>query len=232
MTSARRLFPSTVSRLLFVAGLCAAGASAQTAPSDTSQSDRIERKIDDIHRDVRVIREEAIESPLGDRKWGVEFNPARLLLSNSDRFTLSGGVSNFSWNRSAEVAFPFVYWSADDGDDRSTVFSQDVHYRHFLSGRQRGFYVGGYARYQFADYSLLDFSSDRERETAHRGGLAFEIGGRVFSRSGVYWGWSVSLGRYFVGDLLEERSGVPSNPALWAGDYIFDAELLKIGFAF
>lgn len=212
--------------------LCVVAAfSQETAPSDTtSQGRRIEQKLDAIHDDVRVLRSEVVESPLGNRKWGIEFNPARPLVFAGDALSLSGGVSNFSWNREAEVAFPFVLWIFSD--DQGSIYTQDVHYRHFLSGRQRGFYVGGYARYQYAHYGQVTFTNNAEpKRSINRGGLAFELGGRVFSRSGLYWGWSVSLGRYIVGDELD-TDGFPNNPFLWTGDLILDVEVLKLGFAF
>lgn len=192
--------------------------------------DRMDGKLDDLHDDVRVIRREVVESPLGNRKWGIEFNPARPLVFAGDALSLSGGISNFSWNRSAEISIPFVLWMFED--DGGTIYTQDVHYRHFLSGRQRGFYVGGYARYQYARYSEVSFTSNDEGpRNLNRGGIAFELGGRVFSRGGLYWGWSASLGRYLVGDKLDEDS-FPDNPFLWTNDLILDIELLKLGFAF
>jgi len=228
---------NTIARLALLIVLSAGVAFSQQAASPDTTGNRVERKLDrmddkldEIHDDVRVIRREVVDSPLGNRKWGVEFNPARPLVFAGDALTLSGGVSNFSWDRSAEVAFPFVLWVF--GGDDGAIFSQDVHYRHFLSGHQRGFYLGGYARYQYARYTEFDLTTDDPQERSlNRAGLAFELGSRVFSRKGLYWGWSVSLGRFIVGDQMDEES-FPDNPFLWADDLILDIELLKVGFAF
>lgn len=228
---------NTIARLALLIVLSTGAAFSQQAASPDTTGNRVERKLDrmddkldEIHDDVRVIRREVVDSPLGKRKWGVEFNPARPLVFAGDALTLSGGVSNFSWDRSAEIAFPFVLWVF--GGDDGSVFTQDVHYRHFLGESQRGFYIGGYARYQYAQYKEFDFTNNDTREcSVNRAGLAFELGGRVFSRKGLYWGWSASLGRYFVGDRIDDES-FPDNPFLWAGDLILDIELLKVGFAF
>jgi hypothetical protein len=219
----------------FAAGLALASGAEQSPPAADSAGtferkvDRMSGKVDDIHEDTRVIRRELVESPLGNRSWGVEINPARLLFI-SEGLDISGTVSNFSLNRSAELSVPFVYTDGN-GDSPYTILTVGAHYRHFLGGRQRGFYLGGLARYQYAEYLSQPLFAEPREKMLSRAGIAFEIGYRIFSRSGIYWGCSLAAGRYMVGGEVGE-SEWPNVGALWFKDLILDVELLKLGFAF
>ncbi|MCD6023623.1 MAG: hypothetical protein K0Q91_539 [Fibrobacteria bacterium] len=194
--------------------------------------DRLGEDVTEIKKDVKTIRRELVESPLGNRAWGIEINPLSVLFA-SEGAGLAGTVSNFSWSRSAEVAFP-VYYSMGNSDDRTSVFQVDAQYRRFLGEAQRGFYLSGFTRFQHARYESYDYSvfyeEDSEMRTINRLGIGFGLGGRIFSRPGFYWGWNLSFGRFLLGDKIGEDE-MPSGPYL-LGDLIIDAELLKIGFAF
>jgi hypothetical protein len=238
----RRLSP--VFLFALGAALLADAAGAQEAPRDSTarradstrsleqKIDRMGGKIDDIHDDVRVIRKQTVESPLGDRAWGIELNPLYLLFL-SEGVTLSGSLSNFSWNRSGEFAVPFYYTRDSRDEDQGSLLNLDATYRHFLGGSQRGFYLGGFLRYQYVSYHGYEIFSeeDSELKTLNRAGLGFSLGSRIFSRSGLYWGWSIYFGRFLAGGEVDQDE-LPDRPSLWLEDLILDVDLLKIGFAF
>ncbi len=210
---------------------------SQAGPADSGRT--VDQKIDHMGNKIDDIHQAIVESPLGERKWGVEIDPVTLLFG----YDLAGTVSNFSLDRSAEIAFPYEIAIKDMGttdDGRSLgkdyLFNLDAHYRYFMSGRQRGFYISGFARFQHATYhdlfSTFAYSGDSiETKTLNRAGIGFEIGSRIFSRKGFYWGWSLSTGRFLAGNNPTDGD-LPDLPSLWTGDFIFDAELMKIGFAF
>jgi len=200
------------------------------SPDSTQNTDRGE-KIDRMAVQVDEIHKDVVQSPIADKNWGVELDPLYLLFFDKGG-GFSGTISNFSLNRSAEVAFPFTYEGNSD-DQGSHAFNIDAQYRYFLSGRQKGFYISGLTRFQTASYHNIIFldSTDGGRKTLNRLGIGFGIGYRIFSRAGWYWGWNLSLGRYIVGDKVG-GSDLPSLPSLWMKDLILDVELLKIGFAF
>lgn len=210
-----------------------AAAAPNASPTLDHKIDRLGEDVTEIKKDVKTIRTELVESPLGNRAWGVEVSPLGLLFVD-EGVALSGTVSNFSWDRSAEVAFP-VYYIGGSNDNRTSIFQVDAQYRRFLGQAQRGFYLSGFTRFQHARYESYDYSDffgeeEGEMRTINRLGIGFGLGGRIFSRPGFYWGWNLSLGRYLVGDKIAEDE-IPESLFL-LGDLILDVELLKIGFAF
>jgi len=204
--------------------------SSSQSPTLDQKIDRLSTDVTEVKKDVRVIRDETVESRLGNRKWGVEVSPFGLLFLDQGG-ALSGTVSNFSWDRSAEIAFPF-YYAADAESYGTTVFNLDAQYRRFLSDRQRGFYISGFTRFQHGSYQSSNYYTyTDERRTINRLGIGAGIGGRIFSRSGFYWGWNISYGRFLVGDKIR-GSGMPDSFFMLTEDLILDVELVKIGFAF
>ena len=191
--------------------------------------DRIGEDVTDIKRDVRTLHSDLVESPISSREWGVEFSPLGLLWAGRS-LSLAGTVSNFSWNRSAEIAFP-IYFHTETGDEGTRILSIDAQYRRFLGSAQRGFYLSGFARYQNARYGTFDYLAERNTiKTLNRMGIGFGIGSRIFSHSRFYWGWNISLGRFIVGNQIGEYD-YPDNLSLLRDGLIVDLELLKIGFA-
>ncbi len=167
--------------------------------------------------------------PLANKRMGLEFNPAMALLGSKDGVILSGGLSFFAVDRNAEISIP-VYYAKSDKDDYSN-FILDVHYRRFIGGHQKGFFVSAGGRYQRLHDELgnaIDFDDNGKMGTAHKLGLMFGIGYRFFTKSGFYWGTSLSVGRYFTDTdkKFESHSFWISEKTLW------DMELLKIGYAF
>ena len=221
---------------IVVAGSFAAESAPDSTRTDLGQGSRAAGQLDNINGKVNDIHQALVASPLEGKNWGVELDPVLLLFTNSDLMMIFGTVSNFSFNRSVELAFPiaFVRVGAGDDPDAVTSFSVDAHYRYFLAGVQRGFYISGFARFQIEKFktttytydSLYNSTSSTESKSSNRLGIGFGIGDRIFSRKGWYWGWSLSMGRYVTG--TGEASGLSGS----FDDLIFDAELIKIGFAF
>lgn len=162
--------------------------------------------------------------PLGDRSWGIEISPLFLMGP-------VGTVSNFSLDRSAEIALPYLYLKESNG---TKVSHLDLHYRRFVTGVQEGAYFSGFVRFQHVIH-LEDDDDDPQSfgvhlETLNRGGAGLGVGFRAFTTWGLYWGCNVSIGRYFTGN-PEPDSPYPS-VTFWAGKKILDFEFLKVGYAF
>ena len=200
------------------------GEAAAQMKESAAQISEVAKQVDEIHENV-------VRSPLENKTIGIELNPLSLLFIDKG-YGIAGTVSVFSWKRTAEIAFPVMLEQQGDGGNGSFVFNADAHYRQFLSGRQRGFYLAGFTRYQSANYHEFSFTNNTGQEKSlNRMGLGFGIGSRIFSRSGWYWGWSLSLGRFLIGGKVGDDE-LPDIFSLWSKDFIFDFELLKIGFAF
>ena len=216
-------------------------AKAEDAPK-MSDSEKIDSILVMQKQVVRTIRND----PLTGKTFGVELNIARLLLAK-EVLSVSGGFSLFNVDRDAEIAFPFLY-SRSEIDASSpaeealanidfTEITQDVHYRYFLGNTQNGFYLSGFARGAYLEGVLGDYAWDNlgdstrdSRDNEFKLGLGVGLGYRFFSYKGLYWGASLNLGRYVLGEGERFRGAFFSLDA--DSDYIFDVELLKFGWAF
>lgn len=192
-------------------------------------------KIDSIYKLQKKMYNESKTGPLADKKFGVELNIARLLMADKVS-SISGGFSLFGVDRHAEIAFP-VYAQFATSSQEFSEFSIDCHYRYFLGEMQKGFYLSGFTRLVNLSGKLGDNESLYGYNNANLGngnetklGIGIGLGYRIFSKKGLYWGTSVSLGRYIVGK--NDR---------FVGSYftldddspmIFDVEMLKFGWAF
>ncbi len=191
-------------------------------------------KIDSIYSLEKKIYREVKNEPLAHKKFGIEVNVLRLLLLDK-AFTFSGSFSLFNVDRHAEIAFPVYYQNPKNSADL-TEFTLDCHYRYFLGRYQNGFYLSAFTRYAYLKGTLGDndlFNSPlpgAPKDTEHKLGIGIGLGYRIFSYRGLYWGTSLSFGRYFIG-----------KNSRFAGDFlaldddeefILDVELLKFGFAF
>jgi len=202
---------------------------SQAAKLDTlvEGQKKIIRKLDKIHHEVGYV------DPLADKKAGVELNPAYLLLGSTDeQLILSGGFSLFNADRHAEIAFPIFF--RNHRQDDLTTLTIDSHYRRFLGDHQNGFYLSGSVRYKYAkgkedtdQIPFFDIDEKGQEITLHKFGVGFGIGYRYFSRSGLYWGTSLTVGRYFTGT---NKMIAGDDIVDWEG-YV-DIELLKFGIAF
>ncbi len=246
--------PHVVSITLLVLSALSLSAFAEDA-SDAVDSDsgtlkesidRIEGKIDLIEENTRLTRETLRDEPLGERRLGVEFNLIRPLMWGGDERTLSGGFSYFDVERKVEYAFPVMwssaehddYWGGSNGniaagDKRLNTFTVDAHYRKYLGDTLDGFYISGFARAAHLS-GLVDEDDDSVLRSGSefKLGVGFGVGYRVISRSGIYWGTSLSVGRYLVGDSDKFRDTNGISAEIDDAETIFDVELLKFGMAF
>ncbi|MBN2279044.1 MAG: hypothetical protein JXQ65_00525 [Candidatus Marinimicrobia bacterium] len=193
-------------------------------------------KIDSLYKWNEQMYKEQRNDPLANKKMGIEANLLRLLFID-ETVSISGGFSLFNITRQAEVAFPLFYNNPNDG---VSFFTADCHYRHFLGNTQNGFYLSGFTRYaNLSGHEKIkndginddDFwyedSEKGEKITRSKFGVGVGLGYRKFSKSGLYWGCSLNLGRYIIGE----------NEVFYEGPmidqkFIVNVEFLKFGFAF
>lgn len=180
----------------------------------------------------RMYAEVRYDDPLENKKAGIEINPVYTLVASAEKhtFALSGTYSRFDIDRKAEVAFPFFYGKTDD----NKLFTLDAHYRKFLGKHQNGFYLSGAMRFAHVEGVDRDYYYDnnynwyevKNKVKTNKIGMMFGIGYRYFTKSGFYWGTSLSIGRYFTGN-NRINSGF-----LDGTKYIVDFEILKFGVTF
>jgi len=170
--------------------------------------------------------------PLEGRKFGVEFNIARLLTYSEDWKSASGTFSYFDHKHNAEIAVPWLITAFKDTDYNNIeihldVIDVDLHYRKFLGEELGGFYLSGFGRVSYLN-GLLDKEEYYKKTTKF--GLGVGLGYRFFPKTQrYYWGAGLIVGRYITGDheiYREAGFGIEDAP------YIVDIELLKFGYAF
>ncbi|MCF6235377.1 MAG: hypothetical protein L3J70_03195 [Gammaproteobacteria bacterium] len=206
--------------------------------------DRIDQKLDTLidsqNKTYKIVKDD----PIGSKNFGVELNIARLLVFEEER-AVSGGFSLFDHKRKVEYAFPIFYqnsikndgyWGDAENNKRSIRISTiDFHYRTFLNDRLNGFYISGFTRLAYLKgtlqcnyYGVYETSScSRSTKSETKLGVGVGIGYRIFSSKRLYWGTSLSIGKYITGDKYDFELGEFDD-----GEYIFDMELLKFGWAF
>ncbi len=205
---------------------------------------KTEEKIDSIYVLQKKIYQDVKDQPLQNKKYGIEFNLFRLLFFGSDtdllNHTLSGTFSLFYPKKKVEIAFPFFYsdptvkWDDEYIEDNSIrQITLDCHYRKFLGNSLNKFYISGFVRYANLNgyegsYWFKGKDDDPVKSTENKIGVGIGVGYRIFSYSGFYWGTSISLGRYIIGE-----NGKFSN-TIWDNDndMIFNFECFKFGWAF
>lgn len=189
-------------------------------------------KIDSIYALQKKMYSESRDEPLADKKYGFEFNVFRVLLMDK-AVSLSGSFSFFDIDRSAEIAFPFYYQDPKDSYDL-TEFTLDCHYRYFLGNTQNGFYLSAFVRYAHLRGLLGEYTPENQFQptqgTENKLALGFGFGYRIFSYKGLYWGISLSLGRYFIGENDKFSGSFLSLDD--DEERILDMEILKFGYAF
>lgn len=212
---------------------------------DATKIDAIEKKVDVIDKKVDTVIEtqgriynKVENNPLQGRNYGVELNLFRLLTIQDDYRSFSGTVSYFNHARNAEIALPFFYssdrYSGNDG--RFTLYTLDAHYRYFLGDTINGFFISGFGRLarlhgrtgeEWAWF--FDNNAAHPYATETKFGIGVGIGYRIFSKNGIYWGTSLSAGRYISG---ENDKFFNANFGDDDSQTIIDFELLKFGYAF
>ncbi|MBI9031787.1 hypothetical protein JEZ13_07295 [bacterium] len=197
--------------------------------------EKVDKKIDKIYETQQFIYEETKNNPLHDKKYGIEANFFRLLLLKNTSF--SGTFSLFDINRDAELAFPIYYFKPEE-EFFTEIFTLDCHYRYFLRNTQNGFYISAFARYAKFDGWVDNWDneySDKgdyyKKKTISDIGIGVGVGYRIFSYKGLYWGTSVSFGRYIGGNKIEELE-FDNNDLFIPIDQIVNIEFLKFGWAF
>ncbi|HIP59742.1 MAG TPA: hypothetical protein EYH01_04845 [Campylobacterales bacterium] len=161
-----------------------------------------------------------------DKRFGVEANPLYLFLaglSGSNETFLSGSFSYCNHENLAEITVPFHYMKLEHDDYKQ--FTIDVHYRKFINDSIGGFYYSGFAR-----FAKLEGESGNSYTKLTKAGVGAGIGFGLFHKSGFYWGMSLSLGAYLLGDndqFTHSLFVVTDDPHL-----IVDVELLKFGYTF
>jgi len=211
--------------LILVLGLVSPLLEAQ---ENISQSE----KIDSIYVLQKKTYNEVKNQPLNNKKFGIEINPFRFLFIDK-MATFSGSFSLFNVNRNIELVFP-VYYQKSNNNYRITEFDLDCHARYFFGKSQNGFYLSAFLRYTLLDGTYWQDVYDNlytiyKYSTSHRVGAGFGIGYRLFTYKGIYWGTSLSIGRYFTGENKEYEDGFLSNTT---EDIILDFEFLKFGWSF
>jgi len=163
--------------------------------------------------------------------------------TNMLNHTLSGTFSLFYPKKKVEIAFPFFYsdpinkWNVDYFDDNNSIrqITLDCHYRKFLGNSLNKFYISGFVRYANLKGYSFGFSykykgEDYVATTENKIGIGIGVGYRIFSYSGFYWGTSISLGRYIIGENNKFYGDF-----FWYdndNEIIFNFEFLKFGWAF
>jgi len=211
-----------------LAVLAATPALAQDAGDAQDQGDAsINERLDTIIANQRIMMERVAADPLAGHRFGVEINPARLLVY-PELHSITGTVSVFPAPLHAEIAFPLFYGRSESGSARLTAVLADAHYRYFLGAVRNGFYISTFARYAHLAGTLAAPGGAGGHGKEDKLGVGFGIGYRIFSKPGPYWGASLSLGRYVVG-----RGDVFAADDFGDDmDLIADVEMLKVGWAF
>jgi len=210
-----------------------------------SEQTEIDKKVEQAlkKREALQVAENRL-SPFQNRRYGMEFNVARFLVSEPGSVVLSGGFSIFKPEQKVELAFPIFLSSSEDfNNDQFSLATLDFHYRSFLGESMKGFYLSAFTRLAYLDgirntsidYAALQPNQLPGEAVGERGsevklGVGVGIGYRIFSKGHYYWGASLSMGRYLVGKNDQFDSGL--DPFDDDGQVIFDAEILKFGYAF
>ncbi len=203
---------------------------------DNTQLDRIENAVDTIVTKQEKILDIIDEEPLRGKKFGIEINPIRLLALSTDEKTFSGSFSFFNLKPNVEISIPIFVSNTQLAGEDFSVFTIDGHYRYFLGSKTNGFYISGFSRLATLNGTFSNqhsWNENNESGRTYKLGAGFGIGYRIFSKSGLYWGASLSLGRYLIGNSNQYRSSYSDTFAeIDDEEFIFDVELFKFGYAF
>ncbi len=211
------------------------GEEVATERKDGVSLEEVDKKIDKIYDTQQIMYKETKNSPLEDKKYGIEVNVFRLLLTENSSF--SGTFSLFEVNRKAEIAFPVYYFNPDNKYD-TEIFTLDCHYRYFLRNTQNGFYLSAFTRFaKFNGYEEIypeNWQDDDyyKQKSISDIGVGVGLGYRIFSYNGLYWGTSLSFGRYLLGNNLSDFEFGNNDLFIPADKQIFNIEFLKFGWAF
>jgi hypothetical protein len=187
---------------------------------------------------IPTIKNEPAEllssQPLANKTFGIEFNPLRLLYGIADdvfNTQIHGGVSLFSIDRYAEIAFPFLYMSGKSDNIPLKVLNIDATYRRFFHKEQKGMFFSGGLRYTYIEgeegLDNRDAIHSGNKIMENKAGIYIGVGYRYFSHSGFYWGTNIIFGRYLTNDNRPIMEITIADLKI-----ILGVELMKIGYAF
>ncbi len=163
-------------------------------------------------------------------RYGVEFNPFRLIVMSSSWKSISGSLSIFDYVNNSEISFPLLYSHEDD----FKLLTIDAHYRKFINNRVNGLYVSLVGRVASLEGKLRSSrinSSGENYAKVTKLGVGLGIGYRFLPKlSKWYWGVGLVAGRYLGSDNDIFDSGTLS--AIDDAPIFLDIELLKIGYKF
>jgi hypothetical protein len=210
-----------------------------TKAQDTTSNSKIDTILSNSKKILDLQQKtynEVAQEPLANKHFGIELSPASLLVASAnDILLLSGGFSLFAVDRHAEIAFPFFYQSGAGKKENYplTLLTLDAAYRRFLGRHQDGFYLSAGTRYTYikgeegTTFLLFTLDTPGATITTSKMGLYFGIGYRYFSVSGLYWGTSISYGRYFSNDERDIKGVTFDDTKI-----LLDVEILKFGISF
>lgn len=155
-----------------------------------------------------------------DIQLGAEFNPVSAIASTDDWVYISGGVSLFQADQSAEISFPFYYKNVQDSEEQFTALAIGAQYRKYFSHDIQGYYLSGASQLVNVNSSDLKL------------GLGFGFGYRKMFDSGLYWGAGIVLGRYFGDSGDDEYNELNGFETQESKDFFVDVEFLKVGIQF
>lgn len=183
-----------------------------------------QEKLDLMIKNQEKILDKIDNDPFKDKDFGIEINLIRLLLVEKDFIEFSGSFSLFYPKENLEIAFPvYALTETYSSNDRFSSATIDIHYRKFLDKTMNGYFLSAFTRAVYSEGMTYSNQYDYQAKL----GFGFGIGYRVFSTSGLYWGTSLSIGRYINGEDEKFNNGDIDDMK-----YIFDIELLKFGYAF
>lgn len=224
-----------LSLILFFSATTLLGEETSSKMDKSDKAKGTDEKIDVIYDTQQVMYKELRNNPLEGKKYGIEFNVFRLLLV--DNFSLSGSFSFFDPERKTEISIPVYYFIADSRT-ATDIFTIDCHYRYFLKNTLNGFYLSAFGRIAKFDgyYDTYEYEKSYD-EYYHKKsitdiGLGVGIGYRIFSYKGLYWGTSISFGRYLGGNDLSRFEFDNNDLFIELDKQIINIEFLKFGWAF
>lgn len=205
--------------------------------AENSTIEGIDKKVDTVIQMQERIYDKVENDPLKGKNFGVELNLVRLLLIDKNLTEVSGTVSYFNHQAKAEIAFPFFYSAEKEegsGAERFTVSTLDVHYRQYLGETLNGFYLSGFGRFASlkgvtGEDQFIFTTSTGSSGSENKFGVGVGFGSRIFSKTGLYFGTSLSIGKYIVG---KNDKFAYDNLFYDDKEVIIDIELLKFGYAF
>ena len=230
----------------FSTNLLAEDASEEKLDEIINTQDKIMETVLDTKGKVDDLVEQYNNRPLDGKKYGIEINPFRILFYDEYE-SLSGTFSLFKPEKNLEIAFPYMYYDSEINNyDYDSIHKSDVrgirldaHLRKFLRNTSNGFYISASTRLVNLDFKGTShyYEEDEEIEKSINDnvtklGIGFGFGRRIFSYSGFYWGSSLTVGKFIIGENDIVPDGFFNFGTNDDNSIYLDFECLKFGYAF